>query len=199
MYVDSVYVKHFQEVAQLISPLTTAPMAGCLSFYYQIQQGNDNVFSLYTRDVAGLYEEIWKADRPGNAAWNLAEVEFNAPYPMEVGVLVCTSCARVGALQMCHPHTELEMERLCSLTLSLSFLLCLNHALSHPQPLSCSPFLCVPFACLLYYLHFLARVIFMRKNMAKASQPTGLLGDPLLLKLALWSQRVQTRRSEPSK
>lgn len=45
MYVDSVYVKHFQEVAQLISPLTTAPMAGCLSFYYQIQQGNDNVFS----------------------------------------------------------------------------------------------------------------------------------------------------------
>ncbi|EAW62497.1 MAM domain containing 2, isoform CRA_e, partial [Homo sapiens] len=83
MYVDSVYVKHFQEVAQLISPLTTAPMAGCLSFYYQIQQGNDNVFSLYTRDVAGLYEEIWKADRPGNAAWNLAEVEFNAPYPME--------------------------------------------------------------------------------------------------------------------
>lgn len=86
MYVDSVYVKHFQEVAQLISPMTTAPMSGCLSFYYQLQQGNDNSFSLYTRDAAGLYEEIWKMDQPGNAAWNLAEVEFSAPYPMEVGM-----------------------------------------------------------------------------------------------------------------
>lgn len=85
MYVDSVYVKHFQEVAQLISPVTTAPMSGCLSFYYQLQQGNDNVFSLYTRDMTGLYEEIWKVDSPGSAAWKLAEGEFSAPYPMEVG------------------------------------------------------------------------------------------------------------------
>ncbi|XP_004838220.1 MAM domain-containing protein 2 isoform X1 [Heterocephalus glaber] len=84
MYVDSVYVKHFQEVAQLISPMTTVPMSGCLFFYYQLQQGNDNVFSLYTRDGTGLYEEIWKVDNPGNAAWNLVEVEFSAPYPMEV-------------------------------------------------------------------------------------------------------------------
>ncbi|XP_055974754.1 MAM domain-containing protein 2, partial [Sorex fumeus] len=84
MYVDSVYVKHFQEVAQLISPMTTAYMSGCLSFYYQVQQGNDNVFSLYTRDAAGLYEEIWKMDNPGNTEWNLAEVEFSAPYPLEV-------------------------------------------------------------------------------------------------------------------
>lgn len=84
MYVDSVYVKHFQEVAQLISPMTTAYMSGCLSFYYQVQQGNDNIFSLYTRDAAGLYEEIWKMDNPGNSAWNLAEVEFSAPYPLEV-------------------------------------------------------------------------------------------------------------------
>ncbi|CAH6971866.1 Mamdc2 [Phodopus roborovskii] len=84
MYVDSVYVKHFQEVAQLISPVTTAPMSGCLSFYYQLQQGNDNVFSLYTRDSTGLYEEIWKVDHPGSSDWNLAEVEFSAPYPMEV-------------------------------------------------------------------------------------------------------------------
>ncbi|EPY89975.1 hypothetical protein CB1_000063003 [Camelus ferus] len=84
MYVDSVYVKHFQEVAQLISPMTTAPMSGCLSFYYQRQQGNDHIFSVYTRDVAGVYEEIWKMGSPGSAAWNLAEVEFSAPYPMEV-------------------------------------------------------------------------------------------------------------------
>lgn len=84
MYVDSVYVKHFQEVAQLISPMTMAPMSGCLSFYYQLQQGNDNVFSLYTRDGSGLYEEIWKMDTPGSATWNLAEVELSAPYPMEI-------------------------------------------------------------------------------------------------------------------
>lgn len=86
MYVDSVYVTHYQEVAQLISPVTTAPMSGCLLFYYQLQQGNDSIFSVYTRDVAGLYEEIWKMGYPGNADWNLAEVEFSAPYPMEVGV-----------------------------------------------------------------------------------------------------------------
>ncbi|KAM9675598.1 MAM domain-containing protein 2 isoform 1-T1 [Dama dama] len=84
MYVDSMYVKHFQEVAQLISPMTTAPMSGCLSFYYQLQQGNDNIFSVYTRDAAGLYEEIWKVGDPGAAGWNLAEVEFSAPYPMQV-------------------------------------------------------------------------------------------------------------------
>ncbi|XP_008568274.1 PREDICTED: MAM domain-containing protein 2-like [Galeopterus variegatus] len=60
----------------------TAPMSGCLSFYYQLQQGNDNIFSVYTRDLAGLYEEIWKS-HSGNPAWNLAEVEFSAPYPME--------------------------------------------------------------------------------------------------------------------
>ncbi|XP_029058799.1 MAM domain-containing protein 2 [Monodon monoceros] len=84
MYVDSVYVTHYQEVAQLISPVTTAPMSGCLLFYYQLQQGNDSIFSVYTRDVAGLYEEIWKMGNPGNADWNLAEVEFSAPYPMEV-------------------------------------------------------------------------------------------------------------------
>lgn len=102
MYVDSVYVKHFQEVAQLISPMTTAPMSGCLSFYYQLQQGNDNVFTLYTRDMAGLYEEIWRVDSPGSADWNLAEVEFSAPYPMEVGepwpagMLRCYTCRHGG-------------------------------------------------------------------------------------------------------
>ncbi|KAB0368544.1 hypothetical protein FD755_019578, partial [Muntiacus reevesi] len=84
MYVDSMYVKHFQEVAQLISPMTTAPMSGCLSFYYQLQQGNDNIFSVYTRDAAGLYEEIWKVGDPGAAGWSLAEVEFSAPYPMQI-------------------------------------------------------------------------------------------------------------------
>ncbi|XP_004713882.1 MAM domain-containing protein 2 [Echinops telfairi] len=84
MYVNSIYVQHFQEVAQLISPRTIAPMSGCLSFYYQLQRGNEQVFSLYTRDGTGVYEEIWKMSHPGSSAWNLAEVEFSAPYPMEL-------------------------------------------------------------------------------------------------------------------
>lgn len=115
MYVDSVYIKHFQEVAQLISPMTTAPMSGCLSFYYQLQQGNDNVFSLYSRDVSGLYEEIWKTNSPGNPAWNLAEVEFSAPYPMEVSIPRGT----VLATMKCTAHTEMEVRRCYSLTLIL--------------------------------------------------------------------------------
>lgn len=84
MYVDSVYVKHFQEVAQLISPKTTAPMSGCLSFYYQLKQESSIVFTIYLRDTNGFYEEIWKTDSALSAGWELAEVDFSAPYPMEV-------------------------------------------------------------------------------------------------------------------
>ncbi|XP_038625684.1 MAM domain-containing protein 2 isoform X1 [Tachyglossus aculeatus] len=96
MYVDSVYVKHFQEVAQLVSPRTTAPMSGCLSFYYQLQQENDNVFTLYTRDATGLYEEIWKTQSTESTDWNLAEVDFSAPYPMEVIFEVAFNGAKGG-------------------------------------------------------------------------------------------------------
>lgn len=84
MYVDSVYVKHFQEVAQLISPRITAPVSGCLSFYYQLKQESSIVFTVYLRDMSGFYEEIWRTDSALNADWALAEVDFNAPYPMEV-------------------------------------------------------------------------------------------------------------------
>lgn len=84
MYVDSVYVKHFQEVAQLISSKTTAPISGCLSFYYQLKQESSIIFTVYLRDMSGFYEEIWKTDSALNAEWALAEVDFNAPYPMEV-------------------------------------------------------------------------------------------------------------------
>lgn len=122
MYVDSVYIKHFQEVAQLISPMTTAPMSGCLSFYYQVQQENDNVFSLYTRDAAGVYEEIWKMSSPGNAAWNLAEVEFSAPYPMEVG-------SRPAGMAPAHRHRDQEMPAAPSL-----FLFCFISVFSFLPP-----------------------------------------------------------------
>ncbi|XP_009954920.1 PREDICTED: MAM domain-containing protein 2-like, partial [Leptosomus discolor] len=96
MYVDSVYVKHFQEVAQLISPKTTAPMSGCLSFYYQLKQESSIVFTVYLRDMSGFYEEIWKTDSALSADWALAEVDFNAPYPMEVIFEVAFNSAKGG-------------------------------------------------------------------------------------------------------
>lgn len=145
MYVDSVYVKHFQEVAQLISPKTTAPMSGCLSFYYQLQQGNDNSFSLYTRDGAGLYEEIWKVGQPGSAAWNLAEVEFSAPYPMEVGMEAGAPwpqhCALGGGAS-----NSLSADWETPATLLHSSLLCVHLHLPFPSvgPLCFSLFLSFP-------------------------------------------------------
>ncbi|XP_064357082.1 MAM domain-containing protein 2-like isoform X3 [Dromaius novaehollandiae] len=96
MYVDSVYVKHFQEVAQLISPKTTAPMSGCLSFYYQLKQESSIVFTVYLRDMSGFYEEIWKTESALSAGWTLAEVDFDAPYPMEVIFEVAFNSAKGG-------------------------------------------------------------------------------------------------------
>ncbi|XP_018411141.1 PREDICTED: MAM domain-containing protein 2 isoform X1 [Nanorana parkeri] len=84
MYVDSVYAKQFQEVAQLVSPLIITPISGCLSFYYRIQRESSNVFMVYTRDLHGSYEEIWKMDDVRQGEWNLAEVNLNALFPVEV-------------------------------------------------------------------------------------------------------------------
>uniref|UniRef100_A0A8C5Q185 MAM domain containing 2 n=1 Tax=Leptobrachium leishanense TaxID=445787 RepID=A0A8C5Q185_9ANUR len=84
MYVDSVYVKEFQEVAQLVSPLILTPISGCLSFYYQIQQENNNDFMVFTRDLHGSYEEIWKMEGARQGEWNFAEVDLNALLPVEI-------------------------------------------------------------------------------------------------------------------
>ncbi|KAM5193553.1 LOW QUALITY PROTEIN: MAM domain-containing protein 2 [Mantella aurantiaca] len=84
MYVDSVYAKQFQEVAQLVSPLIITPISGCLSFYYRIQRESSNVFMVYTRDLHGSYEEIWKMNAVRQGEWNLAEVNLNALFPVEV-------------------------------------------------------------------------------------------------------------------
>ncbi|XP_067424960.1 MAM domain-containing protein 2 isoform X2 [Emydura macquarii macquarii] len=96
MYVDSIYVKHFQEVAQLVSPKMTTPFSGCLSFYYQLQQESGIVFTLYMRDISGFYEEIWKIDSTMNTDWNLAEVDIDVPYPMEIIFEVAFNSARGG-------------------------------------------------------------------------------------------------------
>lgn len=84
MYVDSVYAKQFQEVAQLVSPLIVTPISGCLSFYYRIHRQSSNVFAVYTRDLHGSYEEIWKMTDVRQGEWNLAEVDLNALFPVEI-------------------------------------------------------------------------------------------------------------------
>ena len=84
MYVDSVYAKHFQEVAKLTSPMTTAPMAGCLSFYYHRDQERGNIFSVFTRDQLGHYEEIWRPEVYTTPGWTQVSVDIKAPHPLEV-------------------------------------------------------------------------------------------------------------------
>lgn len=110
MYVDSVYVKHFQEVAQLISPKTIAPISGCLSFYYQLKQESSIVFTVYLRDTSGFYEEIWKTDNIPNADWALAEVDFSAPYPMEVKQSFLHSPAVTSRLPQTRVPTQAKPE-----------------------------------------------------------------------------------------
>lgn len=84
MYVDSIYAKRFQEVAKLVSPMTTTSMAGCLSFYYQRDQAIGNFFSVFTKDQLGHYEEIWRPDVYATSHWKLVQVDIKAPHPLEV-------------------------------------------------------------------------------------------------------------------
>uniref|UniRef100_A0A8C1T7P0 MAM domain containing 2b n=1 Tax=Cyprinus carpio TaxID=7962 RepID=A0A8C1T7P0_CYPCA len=93
MYVDSSDTKSFQEVARLVSPLTTVPMSGCLSFQYQQHHAGDHLFSLFSRDQAGQYQELWRANLPENnnvnwspetRVWIPVQVDLKAPYPVEL-------------------------------------------------------------------------------------------------------------------
>uniref|UniRef100_A0A672S916 MAM domain containing 2 n=1 Tax=Sinocyclocheilus grahami TaxID=75366 RepID=A0A672S916_SINGR len=84
MYVDS---KSFQEVARLASPMTTVPMPGCLSFQYQQYHAGDHLFTLFSRDQAGQYQELWRADLPenNNVNWSpetrlVFEEAFSSPH-----------------------------------------------------------------------------------------------------------------------
>ncbi|KAG7236796.1 hypothetical protein INR49_000259 [Caranx melampygus] len=115
MYVDSVYAKHFQEVAKLTSPMTTVPMAGCLSFYYQRDQERGNIFSVFTRDQLGHYEEMWRPEVYATAGWTLVSVDIKAPHPLEVVFEVAFNSARGGYVaiddisfspEFCHTDTE---------------------------------------------------------------------------------------------
>uniref|UniRef100_A0A672ZNM9 MAM domain containing 2a n=1 Tax=Sphaeramia orbicularis TaxID=375764 RepID=A0A672ZNM9_9TELE len=115
MYVDSVYAKHFQEVAKLTSPMTTVPMAGCLSFYYDRDQERGNIFSVFTRDKLGHFEEIWRPDVYATMDWTLVSVDIKAPHPVEVVFEAAFNSARGGYVaiddisfspEFCHTDTE---------------------------------------------------------------------------------------------
>ncbi|KAF3851606.1 hypothetical protein F7725_013378 [Dissostichus mawsoni] len=115
MYVDSVYAKHFQEVAKLSSPMTTVPLAGCLSFYYNRDQERGNIFSVFTRDQLGHYEDMWRPEVFATAGWTLVSVDIKAPHPLEVVFEVAFNSARGGYVaiddisfspEFCHTDTE---------------------------------------------------------------------------------------------
>lgn len=93
MYVDSIYAKTFKEVAKLVSPMTTVPMSGCLSFQYRRGDRPGNLFSVYTRDQLGQYQELWNATAVSEnhrdwstdpAQWVPVQVDLKAPYPVQV-------------------------------------------------------------------------------------------------------------------
>ncbi|XP_051783744.1 MAM domain-containing protein 2a [Erpetoichthys calabaricus] len=98
MYVDSIYVKNFQEVAQLASPMTMFPIAGCLSFYYHRNQGKGNIFSVFTRDVFGHYEEIWRPEKQETSTWNRVKVDIKTHHPLQVVFEVAFSSAKGGSI-----------------------------------------------------------------------------------------------------
>ncbi|XP_047229265.1 MAM domain-containing protein 2-like isoform X2 [Girardinichthys multiradiatus] len=91
MYVDSSYTKTFREVAKLVSPMATMPLSGCLSFQYQRSEERGNLFSVFTRDRLGQYQELWRAglenrvdfsSAPGE--WIHVQVDLKAPYSVQV-------------------------------------------------------------------------------------------------------------------
>ncbi|KAI1900054.1 hypothetical protein AGOR_G00046060 [Albula goreensis] len=115
MYVDSIYAKKFQEVAKLSSPMTTTPLAGCLSFYYQRDQDRGNLFSVYSKDQLGHYEELWRPEVYATTNWKLVQVDIKAPHPMEVVFEVAFNSPRGGFValddisfspEFCNTETE---------------------------------------------------------------------------------------------
>uniref|UniRef100_A0A3Q0SL48 MAM domain containing 2 n=1 Tax=Amphilophus citrinellus TaxID=61819 RepID=A0A3Q0SL48_AMPCI len=107
MYVDSIYSKTFKEVAKLVSPMTTVPMSGCLSFQYRRSEGRGNLFSVFTRDQLGQYQELWRAglenqndwrEIPGE--WIPVQVDLKAPYSAQVVFEVAFNSPRGGRVAL---------------------------------------------------------------------------------------------------
>lgn len=93
MYVDSIYGKTFKEMAKLVSPMTTVPISGCLSFQYQRSEERGNMFSVFTRDSLGQYQELWRAGSENQSDWSQmlgewtpVQVDLKAPYSVQVSM-----------------------------------------------------------------------------------------------------------------
>lgn len=107
MYVDSVYAETFKEVAKLVTPMTTVPMSGCLSFQYQRSEERGNLFSVFTRDRLGQYQELWRADQENQDDWGEAvgewipvQVDLKAPYSVQVVFEVAFNSQRGGRVAL---------------------------------------------------------------------------------------------------
>ncbi|XP_061836758.2 MAM domain-containing protein 2-like [Nerophis lumbriciformis] len=103
MYVDSIYTKTFKEVAKLVSPMTTVPMSGCLTFHYQRSDEGGNLFSVYTRDRLGQYQELWRVGPKNTSNWSGShgewipvQVDLRAPYSVQVVFEVAFNSPRGG-------------------------------------------------------------------------------------------------------
>lgn len=108
MYVDSGHARTFVEVAKLASPMTTAPMSGCLTFQYQRNEGRGNLFSVYTRDRLGQYQELWRLGLEDQEEWGEAlgewipvQVDLKAPYSVQVSTSGL-SCVNKKKRFWCH-------------------------------------------------------------------------------------------------
>ncbi|XP_070706664.1 MAM domain-containing protein 2-like [Pempheris klunzingeri] len=126
MYVDSVYAKTFKEVAKLVSPMTMVPMSGCLSFQYQRSEERGNLFSVFTRDRLGQYQELWRAGTENQSDWSRmlgewipVQVDLKAPYSVEVVFEVAFNSPRGGRVavddisfspEFCSTDTELTFD-----------------------------------------------------------------------------------------
>ncbi|CAN9504788.1 unnamed protein product [Ophioblennius macclurei] len=107
MYVDSIYAKTFKEVAKVVSPPTTVPMSGCLSFQYQRSEDLGNLFSVYTRDRLGQYQELWRTGPESQNKWSDAvgewipvQVDLRAPYSVQVVFEVAFNSPRGGRVAL---------------------------------------------------------------------------------------------------
>ncbi|XP_029921259.1 MAM domain-containing protein 2-like isoform X1 [Myripristis murdjan] len=105
MYVDSIYAKTFKEVAKLVSPMTTVPMSGCLTFQYQHGEEQGHLFSVYTRDQVGQYQELWRAEPERQSEWAATpgewipvQVDLKAPYSLQVVFEVAFNSPRGGRI-----------------------------------------------------------------------------------------------------
>ncbi|GAA6068394.1 MAM domain-containing protein 2, partial [Tachysurus ichikawai] len=105
MYVDSIHSRTLKEVATLVSPMTSVPMSGCLSFQYQQDHAEGHMFSVYSRDHVGQYSELWSADLPESnqveqeaktQVWIPVQVTLSAPYPLQVVFEVSFNSPRGG-------------------------------------------------------------------------------------------------------